>query len=151
MGLFDNKSVGAGAAPPGQDQQLATLKAKYQTVITVMEQQGVRLQDLHVEGGKLVIRGEAPSQKAKDLVWDQIKVVSANPQDLVVDITVAAGSEAKAPSAGRTYTVKAGDTLSKISKDYYGNANAYKRIFEANRDKLNDPDKIKPGQVLNIP
>ena len=51
----------------------------------------------------------------------------------------------------QTYTVKAGDTLSKIAKELLGDANAYMRIFEANRDQLSDPDKIKPGQVLKIP
>ena len=49
------------------------------------------------------------------------------------------------------YTVKKGDTLSKISKQFYGDANAYKKIFDANRDQLKDPDKIQPGQVLRIP
>ena len=51
----------------------------------------------------------------------------------------------------KTYTVKAGDTLSKISKQLYGDPNRYQQIFEANRDQLSDPDKIKPGQVLTIP
>ena len=51
----------------------------------------------------------------------------------------------------RTYTVKAGDTLSRISQQFYGNANQYNKIFEANRDQLSDPDKIKPGQELKIP
>ena len=50
-----------------------------------------------------------------------------------------------------TYTVKAGDTLSKIAKEHLGDANAYMKIFEANKDQLSDPDKIKPGQVLKIP
>jgi nucleoid-associated protein YgaU len=47
--------------------------------------------------------------------------------------------------------VKSGDTLSAIAKEQLGSANAYMKIFEANRDQLNDPDKIKPGQVLRIP
>ncbi len=51
----------------------------------------------------------------------------------------------------RTYTVKSGDTLSKIARDYYGNGNDYMRIYNANRDQLHDPDKIYPGQVLRIP
>jgi nucleoid-associated protein YgaU len=51
----------------------------------------------------------------------------------------------------QTYTVKSGDTLSKISKQFYGDANQYQRIFEANRDKLDDPNKIQPGQQLVIP
>ena len=50
-----------------------------------------------------------------------------------------------------TYTVKAGDTLSKIAKQHYGNANAYMKIFEANKGILQDPDKIQVGQVLKIP
>lgn len=50
-----------------------------------------------------------------------------------------------------TYTVKAGDSLSRIAKEHLGDANAWNRIFEANRDLLDDPDKIQPGQVLKIP
>ena len=53
--------------------------------------------------------------------------------------------------ASRFYTVVAGDTLSKIAKQYYGNANRYQAIFEANRPMLAHPDKIYPGQVLRIP
>ena len=61
------------------------------------------------------------------------------------------GGEARGAAGGRTYTVKAGDTLSKIAKEHLGNANAYMKIFEANKDQLSDPDKIKPGQVLKLP
>ena len=49
------------------------------------------------------------------------------------------------------YTVVAGDSLSKIAKRFYGNANAWKSIFDANRDQLPDPDRIRPGQILKIP
>jgi nucleoid-associated protein YgaU len=56
-----------------------------------------------------------------------------------------------AGGAGQTYTVKAGDNLSKISKQFYGDPNEYMRIFYANRDKLNDPDRIQAGQQLTIP
>jgi nucleoid-associated protein YgaU len=58
---------------------------------------------------------------------------------------------APAPAAELYYEVKSGDTLSKIAKHYYGNANLYGRIFDANRDLLKDPDKIFPGQKLRIP
>ena len=54
-------------------------------------------------------------------------------------------------AAETTYTVKSGDTLSKIAKEFLGDANAYPEIFNANKDQLSDPDKIKPGQVLKIP
>ena len=50
-----------------------------------------------------------------------------------------------------TYTVKSGDTLSKIASEFLGDANAYMEIFNANRDQLSDPNLIKPGQVLKIP
>lgn len=50
-----------------------------------------------------------------------------------------------------TYTVVKGDNLSKIAKHFYGKATAWPKIFEANRDQLDDPDRIKPGQVLKIP
>ena len=53
--------------------------------------------------------------------------------------------------ASTFYTVQKGDTLSKIAKDQYGNANKYQQIFEANKPMLKDPDKIYPGQVLRIP
>lgn len=51
----------------------------------------------------------------------------------------------------QSYTVESGDNLSKISKQFYGNANRWREIFEANRDQLDDPDRIQPGQVLKIP
>ena len=57
---------------------------------------------------------------------------------------------AQAP-ARKTYTVKPGDTLSQIAKEQLGDANAYTEIFNANRDQLSDPSKIKPGQVLKLP
>jgi nucleoid-associated protein YgaU len=63
----------------------------------------------------------------------------------------ASPATAAAPHAAETYTVQAGDTLSGIARKFLGNANAYMDIFNANRDQLSDPDKIKPGQVLKIP
>ena len=54
-------------------------------------------------------------------------------------------------AGAQTYTVQSGDTLSQIAKEFYGSANKWNAIFEANRDQLDDPDKIKPGQVLNVP
>ncbi|KXK53152.1 MAG: LysM domain/BON superfamily protein [Chlorobi bacterium OLB5] len=65
-----------------------------------------------------------------------------------------AGMEGAAGGAGkteRTYVVQSGDTLSKIAKQYYGDANKYMDIFNANKDKLSDPDKIQVGQELIIP
>lgn len=53
--------------------------------------------------------------------------------------------------AEQSYTVVSGDNLSKIAKHFYGHANHWHAIYDANRDQLDDPDKIKPGQVLKIP
>ena len=61
---------------------------------------------------------------------------------------VQSGSSSTAPTI---YEVKSGDSLSKIAKDHYGNANDWNRIFEANKDILDDPNKIYPGQRLKIP
>ena len=58
---------------------------------------------------------------------------------------------AAAASADQTYTVVSGDTLSKIAKKFYGNANAWNTIFQANKDQIKNPDMIHPGQVLKIP
>ena len=57
----------------------------------------------------------------------------------------------EAESEPEFYTVVRGDTLSKVAKDFYGNANAYMKIFEANKPMLSHPDKIYPGQMLRIP
>jgi nucleoid-associated protein YgaU len=139
--------------------RLEQLKQKYGPVLRVIEQQQVRLQNVHMEGDKLLIRGEAPSQDAKNQVWDQIKLVDPQWGDLIADITVQSGGEQTATAAAgeakagdsHTYMVKPGDTLSGIAKQVYGNASQYMKIFEANRNILSDPNKIKPGQELVIP
>jgi nucleoid-associated protein YgaU len=138
-------------------QELEQLKSKYQSVIDMIKQEsGAQLQNVHVENGKLLIRATVPSDAAKNRVWDQIK--KANPgysSELTADIISQGMADAqqatRSRSAGQTYTVKSGDTLSKISQQFYGDAGKYQQIFEANRDKLNDPDKIQVGQVLTIP
>lgn len=151
MGLFDkDKSKDAGGAP-SSGEQLAKLRHKYDAVVRLMHQLGVQVQTIDLDGGKLRLRGQAPSNEAKNKVWDQIKAVDPTYSDLNAEITVAAGGAGAAAAGGTTYTVQKGDTLSKISKQYYGDANQYNRIFDANRDQLSDPDKIRPGQVLKIP
>jgi nucleoid-associated protein YgaU len=65
--------------------------------------------------------------------------------------STAPNSSSQAGGFNRTYTVVAGDSLSKIAKREYGDAAKWHRIFEANRDKIQNPDLIHPGQVLNLP
>jgi LysM repeat protein len=161
MGLFD-KMFGRGATAaegqPDAQKRFNELKTKYQSVLTTIEREDIRLANLHVQDNKLFIKGSAPSEGAKNKVWEQIKLVDANnSNDLTADIQVEAGRAAAAAAGGgageggQTYTVKPGDTLSKISKQFYGDSNEYMRIFYANRDKLKDPDKIQVGQELSVP
>jgi nucleoid-associated protein YgaU len=109
-----------------------------------------------MEGDKLLIRASAPSADLKNRVWDQIKLVDSNFSDLIADIQAPAAAAAAAVSAAstsvaRSYIVQPGDSLSKISKQFYGDSNQYMKIFEANKDRLTDPDKIKAGMDLRIP
>ena len=94
--------------------------------------------------GKLYFKGTVTTQDEANRIWDAIKTVPSWATEVVADVQATGG-------AGTTYTVKAGDTLSKIAKEHLGSANAYMDIFNANRDQLTDPDKIVPGQVLKIP
>jgi hypothetical protein len=158
MGLFD-KMFGRGAAESeqqqGAQQRFNELKQKYQTVLTTADNERIQFQNLHVQDNKLFIRGIAPSEEAKNKFWNQIKLVGGDDvtADISVDASRAMGAAAGGGQGGggQTYEVKSGDNLSKISKQFYGDAGEYMRIFYANRDKLNDPDKIQVGQQLVIP
>jgi LysM repeat protein len=108
--------------------------------------------------GKLYFHGTVNSEDEKNQIWNALKTVPDWQKEVVADIKVKPGAAAQpqsAPAAPKaatqTYTVQAGDTLSAIAKRLLGNANAYMEIYNANRDQLSDPDKIKPGQVLKIP
>jgi nucleoid-associated protein YgaU len=152
MGLFDKveKMFGAGAeAAKGSEDQFGPLKQKYQTVLNTIDDQGGRVQSLHVEDGKLRVVAVAPSEDAKNKIWDQIKIVDSNYGDLSADITV---DDSQGQGATETYTVKGGDSLWRIAQNKLGNGNRYMEIFYANRDKMDSPDSvIHPGDELNIP
>jgi nucleoid-associated protein YgaU len=138
------------------------LRDKYHQAITTAK--GFRMNGAAEErDGKLHFNGTVTSEGEKNAIWDALKTVPEWRNEVVADIKVvgpASGPSAVSGSsmasgtggtAVATYTVQAGDTLSKIAKERLGNAGAYMEIFNANRDQLSDPDKIKPGQVLKIP
>jgi nucleoid-associated protein YgaU len=136
-----------------------TLRDKYNHAIQTAK--GFRMEGSADErDGKLHFRGTVKNQDEADKIWDAIKTVPDWRNDVIAEIKVAGGGAgttagatgARAGASGATtYTVKSGDTLSKIAKEHLGDAKAYMAIFEANRDQLSDPDMIKPGQVLKIP
>ena len=106
--------------------------------------------------GKLFFKGTVATEAEKNEIWTAIKTIPTWQKDVVADIQVTGAPAAKAASApaqaaAKTYTVKAGDTLSQIAKEHLGSAAAYMKIFDLNKDQLTDPDKIKPGQVLRLP
>jgi nucleoid-associated protein YgaU len=129
---------------------LEQLKLKYGSVLNAINQSGVRLSHVHIQDNKLYSEGACASEAIKNKIWDQAKLVDPSYSDLTLNLTVDPSLAPPAP-ADKTYTVAAGDSLSKIAKQFYGNANEYMKIFDANKDKLTDPNNIKVGQQLVIP
>jgi nucleoid-associated protein YgaU len=117
------------------------LKQKYQPVLDTIQREGAEVQGLSLDGNQLFLKVMAISEASKNRIWDSIKAVDPNYKDLKHDIEFRQGSQ--------TYTVQPGDNLSKISKRYYGDANKYPVIAQANN--LANPDMIKVGQELVIP
>ena len=155
MGLFD-KMFGDGAAAaqrqPDSEQRFNELKGKYGSALNMLDKLGVRLENLHVQDDKLYVKGVGPSDDAINKFWDQVKSINPSLEDITVDLKADPNAaQTTEPAASQTYTVQSGDTLSKISQEFYGESNQYMKIFYANRDKLKDPDKIQVGQRLVIP
>jgi nucleoid-associated protein YgaU len=117
---------------------------KYQSLISLAQSLGI--DDLNVNEGDdvLHIDGTAPNAEAKQRLWDEYAQIDPDYRsgDLVLNVTNAEGD------SSTTYTVQSGDTLSKIGSNY---GVSWQAIFEANRDKIDNPDMIHPGQELNIP
>ena len=126
---------------------LDALKQKYQSVIEFAKTRGVNWKNIHIENEKLLIRGGAPNETIKNEVWTKIKSVDPVYADVTADITI----DPSLTVPEQTYTVVGGDSLSKIAKHYYGDANQYMKIFAANKDQLSNPDQINVGQTLRIP
>ncbi|MGF1559275.1 MAG: LysM peptidoglycan-binding domain-containing protein [Flavobacteriaceae bacterium] len=123
-----------------------SVKAKYQGVLTLGEQLGIKDGNVTEEGGVLKIKGVANTPYEKDLLWDKIKELGGqNATDIKANISVADDS------VYHRHTVAKGESLSLIAKKYYGNAMEYNKIFAANTNVLKNPDVIHPDQVLVIP
>ncbi|MFN0085432.1 MAG: LysM peptidoglycan-binding domain-containing protein [Blastocatellia bacterium] len=116
------------------------LQSKYKAVLDKGHEVGMTVQNVNMEGDKILIRGVVPSDFAKNALWDVIKGVDANVSDAVIDINT---------QAGMSYKVVSGDTLSKIAKRFYGDATHYKQIASANG--IDNPDLIKVGQEIKLP
>jgi LysM repeat protein len=130
------------------------LKERYAHAVQVST--GVYTGRIEERDGKLHWDGWVATEGEKNRIWDAIKTIPDWKNEIMADIRVTGGPAAAQPTApaaaaAKTYTVKPGDTLSKIAKEHLGNANAYMKIFDANKDQLTDPNKIQPGQVLRLP
>ena len=152
------------------------LRTKYDSVFREAQAQGVQLSDVHQEGRMLMIVGTAPTLEAANKVWNEIKRVNPKLDDIVASFAVMPSAAIPSDSTSstateysteteqsqtspsgvassdtQTYTVKRGDTLSSISKQFYGNTQDYTRIFEARRDLIPNPNVLMVDQVLTIP
>jgi aspartate ammonia-lyase len=121
------------------------LKQKYQDVLSLGETLGVKDGGFKEEAGKLKMWGVANYNYDKNRIWDKIKTIQGWENEVAADIKIAN------TDIYGVYTVKSGDTLSKLAKDFLGSASSYMDIFNMNKDQLQDPDKIKVGQELKIP
>jgi nucleoid-associated protein YgaU len=124
------------------------VRDKYQSLIDLAGQSGVSNLQVSEEGDVLHISGTASSESAKQKLWDEYGRLDPDMRsgDLVMNIEVGGGGGGG--GSEESYTVKSGDTLSKIGQQQ---GVAWREIYEANRDQLDDPDKIFPGQKLRIP
>jgi nucleoid-associated protein YgaU len=120
-----------------------SLQEKYQSLIDLANRSSISGLNVTEGEGFIKIEGSAPSAEVKQQLWDEYGRIDPEYRsgDLVLNVT--------APEAtSMTYTVQSGDNLTKIGTRY---GVSWQKIFEANRDKLDNPDKIFPGQELVIP
>jgi nucleoid-associated protein YgaU len=147
MGLFDfvrdigHKLFGKDAKP---EEAAAKIKAE-------IEQAGLGITGLQVvmntDTGLCSLSGTCPSAEA----MEKAVLIAGNVQGVADVDAQGLAVPAPPPPTVEYYVIQKGDNLSKIAKHYYGNANAYPRIFEANREVIKDPDLIFPGQKIRIP
>jgi nucleoid-associated protein YgaU len=123
-----------------------TLKEKYAAALKLGEELKVKGSEVKEEGGKLIIKGMAEYGIDRDHIWDVIKKQAGWEKEIVADIKV------EKTDVYGYWTVKSGDSLSKIAKDVYDDAGKYTKIYEANKATIgSNPNLIKPGQKLALP
>ena len=127
-----------------------------QSVAQALQSAGVSVFNLQVEdaGGVIALRGDVQTQADKDKAQQVVQRLGVAAANYLTVQGVAGGltdmSDGRA-GGGQSYTVKSGDTLSKIAKQFYGDASQWKKIHAANRAKIPNPDLIHPGDQLTIP
>ena len=142
------KPAATAASGPTQQQIAQTQERKREAaLVAVINQMGFKVRDLAVdiEGDKALVRGAVDTQAEREKV-----VLLTGNTDGIASVDDRLQVSSPEPEA-QFYDVKPGDTLSKIAKQFYGDANKYNQIFEANRPMLKDADEIYPGQKLRIP
>jgi nucleoid-associated protein YgaU len=123
---------------------LNQLKQKYQPVIDTIQSfntEGASVGNVALDGDKLLLQASVPSPVVANRVWDVIKQVDSSYSDLHHEITTTGSTQ--------SYTIQSGDNLSKISKHFYGDANKYQKIAQANG--IADANKIQAGKTITIP
>ena len=152
MGLLDFlKDAGKDLFAGGKGNEAEQIKKEIERALgSNVSNLGVRY-----DNGRVTLQGTAKSQAAKEkaaLIAGNVKGVSNVDDDgIKVDGAQTAGATATSTGSSRYYTIKSGDTLSKIAQEQYGDSSDYTKIFEANREVIGDPDKIYPGQQIRIP
>ena len=124
---------------------LGQLKQKYAGVISTIEsfgEYGAKVEAVDLAGEQLHIKASVPSTVVANRVWDAIKKADPTYADLKHEIATAGGAD-------QPYTIKSGDSLSKVSKLFYGDANKYNEIAQHNG--IADPNKIQAGASINLP
>ena len=150
---------------------MADLTRVQQAVQSAASVPGVRNLNARQSGNQIEIVGEAENLAAKQNVMRAITEKVGDTSGIINHITIATEKKPEAASASnrnlsgfgsagmtssssagaRTHTVQKGETLSHLAHKYYGKASEYKKIFDANRDQLSDPDKVREGAKLVIP
>lgn len=137
----------AQQAAAARDLAQAQERSRESALANLINQMGFKVRDLAVdiEGDKAMIRGAVDTQADREKI---ILMVGNTEGIAAVDDRLQVSRQ---EPESQFYDVKSGDSLSKIAKQFYGDANKYNLIFEANKPMLKDPDEIYPGQKLRIP